>query len=137
MAESTKDATAAEPGPKLVLMAFETIKEGKTLDDAKAVWAHVAEASKKTPGMLRFQSSWHEESKSALVTEIFDNGDCYKAFLGNIDVSMITASIKFEQVTLQCASHQVAAFGDMLGMFGAKVYLTDGCAGDEDLLSTA
>jgi hypothetical protein len=37
-------------------------------------------------------------------------------------------------VTLQCASHQVAAFGDMIANFGMKVYLTDGCAGGGAIL---
>ena len=53
----------------------------KTLDDAKAAWAHVAEASAKTPGMHRFQSSWNEESKTAYVTEIFDNAECYLSLI--------------------------------------------------------
>ena len=136
MAEGT-DATAAppaEPGSKIVLTVFESLHEGKTLDDAKAAWAHVAEASAKTPGMRRFQSSWHEESKTAFVSEVFDNADCYKAFFGNLDVLMVTSIIKFDNVTLQCASHQVAAFGDLVGNLGAKVYLTDGCAGAGEIL---
>ena len=136
VAEGT-DATAAppaEPGSKIVLTVFESLHEGKTLDDAKAAWAHVAEASAKTPGMRRFQSSWHEESKTAYVTEVFDNAECYQAFFGNLDVPMVTSIIKFDQVTLQCASHQVAAFGDMIGNLGAKVYLTDGCAGAGEIL---
>ena len=68
VAEGT-DATAAPPAEpaKIVLTVFESLHEGKTLDDAKAAWAHVAEASAKTPGMRRFQSSWHEESKTAFV----------------------------------------------------------------------
>ena len=40
----------------------------------------------------------------------------------------------FDSVTLQCASHQVAAFGDMIANFGMKVYLTDGCAGGGAIL---
>ena len=50
MAEGT-DATAAPPAEpaKIVLTVFESLHEGKTLDDAKAAWAHVAEASAKTP----------------------------------------------------------------------------------------
>ena len=135
VAEGT-DATAAPPAEpsKIVLTVFESLHEGKTLDDAKAAWAHVAEASAKTPGMRRFQSSWHEESKTAYVTEVFDNAECYQAFFGNLDVPMVTSIIKFDQVTLQCASHQVAAFGDMIGNLGAKVYLTDGCAGAGEIL---
>ena len=152
MAESTKEATAegakvttqaegtdataappAEPS-KIVLTVFESLHEGKTLDDAKAAWAHVAEASAKTPGMHRFQSSWNEETQTAYVTEIFDNAECYQAFIGSLDLSMVTSTIKFDSVTLQCASHQVAAFGDLIGNLGAKVYLTDGCAGAGEIL---
>ena len=130
------DATAAPPAEpsKIVLTVFESLCEGKTLDDAKAAWAHVAEASAKTPGMHRFQSSWNEETQTAYVTEIFDNAECYKAFFGNLDVPMVTSIIKFDQITLQCASHQVAAFGDMIANFGMKVYLTDGCAGAGEIL---
>ena len=94
----------------------------------------MGEAFAKTPGMRRFQSSWHEESKTAFVSEVFDNADCYKAFFGNLDVPMVTSIIKFDNVTLQCASHQVAAFGDMIANFGMKVYLTDGCAGGGAIL---
>ncbi len=94
----------------------------------------MGEAFAKTPGMRRFQSSWHEESKTAFVSEVFDNADCYKAFFGNLDVPMVTSIIKFDNVTLQCASHQVAAFGDLIGNLGAKVYLTDGCAGAGEIL---
>ena len=135
VAEGT-DATAAPPAEpaKIVLTVFESLHEDKTLDDAKAAWAHVAEASAKTPGMHRFQSSWNEETQTAYVTEIFDNADCYKAFFGNLDVPMVTSVIKFDQITLQCASHQVAAFGDMIANFGMKVYLTDGCAGGGAIL---
>ena len=137
MAEGT-DATAAppaEPGSsKIVLTVFESLHEGKTLEDAKAAWAHVAEASAKTPGMHRFQSSWNEETQTAYVTEIFDNAECYQAFIGSLDLPMVTSTIKFDQVTLQCASHQVAAFGDMIANFGMKVYLTDGCAGGGGIL---
>ena len=137
VAEGT-DATAApptEPGSsKIVLTVFESLCEGKTLDDAKAAWAHVAEASAKTPGMHRFQSSWNEESKTAYVTEIFDNAECYQAFIGSLDLPMVMSTIKFDSVTLQCASHQVAAFGDIIANFGMKVYLTDGCAGGGAIL---
>ena len=137
VAEGT-DATAApptEPGSsKIVLTVFESLCEGKTLDDAKAAWAHVAEASAKTPGMHRFQSSWNEETQTAYVTEIFDNAECYQAFIGSLDLPMVTSTIKFDSVTLQCASHQVAAFGDMVANFGMKVYLTDGCAGGGAIL---
>ena len=137
VAEGT-DATApppTEPGSsKIVLTVFESLCEGKTLDDAKAAWAHVAEASAKTPGMHRFQSSWNEETQTAYVTEIFDNAECYQAFIGSLDLPMVTSTIKFDSVTLQCASHQVAAFGDMIANFGMKVYLTDGCAGGGAIL---
>ena len=152
MAESTKEATAegakvttvatgenataaapVEPS-KIVLTVFESLCEGKTLDDAKAAWANVAEASAKTPGMHRFQSSWNEETQTAYVTEIFDNAECYQAFIGSLDLPMVTSTIKFDSVTLQCASHQVAAFGDLIGNLGAKVYLTDGCAGAGEIL---
>ena len=135
VAEGT-DATAAPPAEpsKIVLTVFESLCEGKTLDDAKVAWAHVAEASAKTPGMHRFQSSWNEESETAYVTEIFDNAECYQAFIGSLDLTMVTSTIKFDQVTLQCASHQVAAFGDIVANFGMKVYLTDGCAGGGAIL---
>ena len=84
--------------------------------------------------MHRFQSSWNEESKTAYVTEIFDNAECYQAFIGSLDLPMVTSTIKFDSVTLQCASHQVAAFGDMVANFGMKVYLFDGCAGGGAIL---
>ena len=76
-----------------MLTVFESLCEGKTLDDAKAAWANVAEASAKTPGMHRFQSSWHEESKTAYVTEIFDNAECYQAFIGSLDLPIYDSII--------------------------------------------
>ena len=153
MAESTKEATAegakvttvateenataappAEPDSKIVLTMTETIQEGKTLEDLKAAWVHVAEASAKTPGMRRFQSSWNEEKKRAFVTEIFDSPEAYHAFFANLDVPMVTASVKFEQFTLQCASHQVGGFGEIISNFGITVYLTDACAGAGEMI---
>ena len=119
--------------PKIVISAVESIQPGKTLDDIRAAWAHVAEAAAKTPGVRRFQSSWDEESKTALVTEVLDSPEAYHAFFGNIDVAMVTASVKFEQITLQCAADQVAGFGDMVKNFGMKVYITDACAGHDEL----
>lgn len=136
MTEAGGDVSAAAEGSdaKIIITVYESFHEGKTLDDAKAAWAHVAAASAKTPGMRRFQSSWHEESKTAFVTEVFDSADSYKAFFANLDVPFVLSTIKFDQATLQCASHQVAEFGDLVEKLGATIYLTDGCAGAEEFL---
>ncbi len=116
--------------PKCIMTAVESVKEGKTLADVRAAWEHVAAMAAETEGMQSFQSSWNEESKTCLVTEVFDGPANYLAFLGKVDMALVSQAIQFESLTLQCASDQVAGFGDVIANFGIKVYLTDGCAGN-------
>ena len=54
----------------------------------------------------------------------------YLAFISKIDMALATQAIQFDSLTLQCASDQVAGFGDLIANFGIKVYLTDECAGN-------
>ena len=112
------------------MTAVESIKEGKTLADVRAAWEHVAAVSAETEGMQSFQASWNEESKTCLVTEVFDGPASYLAFISKIDMALVTQAIQFDSLTLQCASDQVAGFGDLIANFGIKVYLTDECAGN-------
>ena len=117
---------------KLVVTAMEAIKEGHTLEEAKALWAHVSEAAAKVRGAKRFQSSWNDELKQGLITEIFDTPEDYMAFFSHVDTSKM-ACIDFKGITISCSRADLPALDSLLSGFPFQVFLTDGCAGDEKM----
>ena len=86
----------------------------------------------KVRGAKRFQSSWNDELKQGLITEIFDTPEDYMAFFSHVDTSKM-ACIDFKGITISCSRADLPALDSLLSGFPFQVFLTDGCAGDEKM----
>ena len=60
---------------------------------------------------------------------MFETPADYLAFMGLVDLPLVTKAIKFEEVRLQASNDQVVALGDLVTNFGMKVFYTDGLPG--------
>lgn len=112
----------------MLLTAVESIVEGATKEQVEAAWAHVNGCMAKVPGFTRQQASWSTDGK-AFITEVFETPADYLAFMGLVDLPLVTKAIKFEEVRLQASNDQVVALGDLVTNFGMKVFYTDGLPG--------
>ena len=112
----------------MLLTAVESIAEGATKEQVEAAWAHVNGCMSKVPGFTRQQASWNTDGK-AFITEVFETPADYLAFMGLVDLALVTKAIKFEEVRLQASNDQVVALGDLVTNFGMKVFYTDGLPG--------
>ena len=113
----------------MLLTAVESIVEGATKEQVEAAWAHVNSCMTKVPGFTRQQASWNADGTKAFITEVFETPADYLAFMGLVDLSLVSAAIKFEEVRLQCSKDQAVALGDLVTNFGMTVYYTDGLPG--------
>ena len=113
----------------MLLTAVESIAEGATKEQVEAAWAHVNSCMAKVPGFTRQQASWSTDGTKAFITEVFETPADYLAFMGLVDLSLVTAAIKFEEVRLQCSNDQAVALGDLVKNFEMTVFYTDGLAG--------
>ena len=80
------------------------------------------------PGSIAYLPATMVDS-ACETARVFETPADYLAFMGLVDLALVTKAIKFEEVRLQASNDQVVALGDLVTNFGMKVFYTDGLPG--------